>query len=117
MPHAVCVLVCALLTSNLFMAFYQFYFHSSLGSGILLFFFDPSAIRFCPHFDPFDSHQLGTAARLLAYPLNATCAPLVRRAFWPRQALQARFDPLKLIKPRERRLEHAQRYDIKASPE
>jgi len=48
MPHAVCVLVCALLTSNLFMAFYQFYFHSSLGSGILLFFFDPSTIRFGP---------------------------------------------------------------------
>lgn len=84
MPHAVALCVFVYLTSNLFMAFYQFYFHSSLCHFGLVFVFI-FALRI------FVNGQLGLAARLLAYPLNATCAALVRRACWPRQPLEAPF--------------------------
>lgn len=98
MQHAMCFCVC--LTDQQFIYGILSILFSLLFGFAFLLFFPPIALGLSnlPRIDPIDISQLGLAAPLMAYPLNATCAPLVRRAFWPCQPLEARFDPLKPIK-------------------
>lgn len=100
-PHATChVFLCVLNWPAIYLWHFINFIFPPLWFRIFVIFFPPIALGLSnlPRIDPIDISQLGLAAPLMAYPLNATCAPLVRRAFWPCQPLEARFDPLKPIK-------------------